>query len=333
MKDVYNTSIRKICSSIQISPELSPLADNTALPPVDEDFEDEDSIKCNNTIISDTASFASLSDQSDELLKVPELNGEFLLDIDEWDKIHFIDLHGRERLNRDWTTVFSEKISKLYPACDLKFNNYWFKKSFSRKINSPYFRACAKCKFYNCFKFDFYIDEPVTTNTITIQYIPNGYLSLQHSDGETVYALHLSSSSRRNFGEILQHTSVTNAFHKQFSSQSKSVEYRSGNFSNLKSQECLRQIKSEALSSSRFSNDMITDISITQEYYRNLLSEKPIPGYIQYFVKDPFIIHLYTKRQIEVMQRLTIRDNSIIAFDRILILKVLVNGRKSSIIS
>ena len=31
------------------------------------------------------------------------------------------------------------------------------------------------------------------------------------------------------------------------------------------------------------SNDMITDISATQEYYRNLLKEKPIPGYVQYF--------------------------------------------------
>ena len=47
---------------------------------------------------------------------VPELNGEFLLDIDEWDKIHFIDLHGREMLIRDWITVFSEKIYNLYPA-------------------------------------------------------------------------------------------------------------------------------------------------------------------------------------------------------------------------
>ena len=147
------------CYTIQISPELSPLADNITLPPVDEDFEDEDSIKFNNTIISDTTSFAFLSDQSDELLKVPELNGEFLLDINEWDKIHFIDLHGRERLNRDWTTVFSEKISKLYLAYVLKFNNYWFRKYFSRKINSPYFRACAECKFHNCFKFDFYPSE------------------------------------------------------------------------------------------------------------------------------------------------------------------------------
>lgn len=96
MKDVCNTSIRKIYYTIRISPDLAPLADNAALPPVDGDFEDEDSIKCNNTIVSDTASFAYLSDRSDELLKVPELNGEFLPDIDEWDQIHFIDLHGRE---------------------------------------------------------------------------------------------------------------------------------------------------------------------------------------------------------------------------------------------
>ena len=82
---------------------------------------------------------------------------------------------------------------------------------------------------------------------------------LQHSDGETVYARHLSGSSRRNFVEILQHTSVTNAFHNHFSCQRKLIEYRRGNFSNLKFQERLRQIKSEPLSSSRFFNDMITD--------------------------------------------------------------------------
>ncbi|KAI6648569.1 hypothetical protein LOD99_8049 [Oopsacas minuta] len=83
------------------------------------------------------------------------------------------------------------------------------------------------------------------------------------------------------------------------------MEYCRGNFSNLRSQECLRQIKTEAISFNRFSNDLITDISITQDYYRNLLSEKPIPGYIQYFVKEPFIMHLYMKRQIEVLKYLT----------------------------
>ena len=157
---------------------LSPLHDNIALSPVDEDFEDEDSIKCNNTIISNTSS-DRIASISDEFLVMPELNvyGESLPDINKWDKIHFINLHGRERLNKDWTAVFSDKFSKIYPACVLKFNNYWFKKSSSRKINSPYFRASAECKFSNCLKFDFYIDDPVTTNSITTQYIPNGYFA------------------------------------------------------------------------------------------------------------------------------------------------------------
>ena len=120
---------------------------------------------------------------------------------------------------------------------------------------------------------------------------------MQYSDGETVYTRRVSGSLRRKFWEILEHTPGTNVFHKQFSCQGISMEYCSGNFSNLKSQECLRQIETEVMSSSRFSNEIITDISI-QEYYRNLLCEKPIPGYIRYFVKEPFIIHLFTKRQI-----------------------------------
>ena len=33
-------------------------------------------------------------------------------EVDEWDKIHFIDSHGRERLIRDWANVSSEKILK-----------------------------------------------------------------------------------------------------------------------------------------------------------------------------------------------------------------------------
>ena len=65
-----------------------------------EDFEYEDSIECNNTIISDSSS-DRIACISDEFLVRPELNvyGEFILDIEERDKIDFINLHGRERLN------------------------------------------------------------------------------------------------------------------------------------------------------------------------------------------------------------------------------------------
>ncbi|KAI6657151.1 Cadherin EGF LAG seven-pass G-type receptor 3-like [Oopsacas minuta] len=84
----------------------APGFENTRRLPVDEDFEDEDPIKCDN-IISNTVNdqIAPLSDKSDEFLMTPESNAneEFLLEIGEWDSIHFIDLQGRERLNRDCT--------------------------------------------------------------------------------------------------------------------------------------------------------------------------------------------------------------------------------------
>ena len=60
--------------------------------------------------------------------------------------------------------------------------------------------------------------------------IPIGYLSLQHSDGERVYARHLPSRSRRNLGKLSSTFLLQNAFHKQFSYQSKSMEDRSGDF-------------------------------------------------------------------------------------------------------
>ena len=43
--------------------------------------------------------------------------------------------------------------------CVLKFKKYWLKKPDSRKVNSPFLRARASCKFANCCSYIFYIDE------------------------------------------------------------------------------------------------------------------------------------------------------------------------------
>ena len=42
------------------------------------------------------------------------------------------------------------------------------------------------------------------------------------------------------------------------------------------------------------------DIAATQQYFRYLLPDYPIPGYAQYFVQDTFIVHMYTLKQIEL---------------------------------
>ena len=41
-----------------------------------------------------------------------------------------------------------------------------------------------------------------------------------------------------------------------------------------------------------------------QQYFLYLLPDSSMPGYIQYFVQDPFIIHMYSHKQIELLKLL-----------------------------
>ena len=43
------------------------------------------------------------------------------------------------------------------------------------------------------------------------------------------------------------------------------------------------------------------DVAATQQYFRYLLPDSPIPGYAQYFVQDPFIIHMFCYKQMEIL--------------------------------
>ena len=43
------------------------------------------------------------------------------------------------------------------------------------------------------------------------------------------------------------------------------------------------------------------DLAATQRYFLYLLQDSPIPGYVQYFVHDPFLLHMYTAKQIDLL--------------------------------
>ena len=60
--------------------------------------------------------------------------------------------------------------------CVLKFVNYWLKKPDSRKVNSPFFRARASCKFENCLSYIFYIDDALNLldNDIIVKFYSEG---------------------------------------------------------------------------------------------------------------------------------------------------------------
>ena len=231
--------------------------------------------------------------------------GEFYIDKDEWNSISYLDKDGRNRMNRNWTSLIVTKFSEINYICVLKFKHYWFKKSDSRKLRSPFFQAWEVCTFSNCISVSFSIEndfELFEDNKITVHYHSDGNFSLEHEDNKTTHARHITSNERENMGQLLMHNSVSNVFYRQFKNEKNIEAFKRGNFTNLKSQHTLRRIKSDTKSLDRFSNDDLVDISETQQYFRSLLPDDALPGYIQYLVQDPFIIHLYTKKQIELFK-------------------------------
>ena len=194
--------------------------------------------------------------------------------------------------------------------CVLKFKNYWLKKTDSRKVNSPFFRARAECKFDNCKLYTFYIDDEVSSfnNSPVVKFYSEGSLSLQHTDGTSAHSRHLSGSERSKMAGLLANSSVSKVFNKQFNNSNNILGFQYGNLTGIKSADCLRKVKSEMKSESRFSNLYMEDVAATQQYSRYLLPDPPMSGYVQYFVQDPFIVHMYSYKQIELLKFFDIKS-------------------------
>ena len=139
-------------------------------------------------------------------------------------------------------------------------------------------------------------------DVIAVHYTSNCKLSSEHKDDETIHARHITTKKRENMGAKLTQNSVSNTFHQQFRNENNVETFKRGNFTNLISQQTLGRIQSDFKSRERFSNDDSMDILETQQYFRSILPDDLAPGYVQYIVQDPFIIHLYTKKQIEIFR-------------------------------
>ena len=71
---------------------------------------------------------------------------------------------------------------------------------------------------------------------------------------------------KKRMGEQLINNSASNIFHRQFIMENNIEAFKMGSFSNLKSQQTLRIIKSDLNSIDRFSNDDIIDLGISKTF-------------------------------------------------------------------
>ena len=79
------------------------------------------------------------------------------------------------------------------------------------------------------------------------------------------------------------------------------VSHSFGNLTNLRTQDCLRKVKSEMKPKNMFTDLYMEDVLATQQYFRHTLADSRFPGYVQYFVQDPFILLMFTYKQLDIL--------------------------------
>ena len=212
-------------------------------------------------------------------------------------------INGKQ-LKTGWTNIFSQKNYVFSPFCVIKFIYHRINKSTTG--NCSYLVGEAICKFKNCLRYEFRINDipnPATENGF-VKVNVLGSISCQHFDNLTSNSRKLSGQERKLVAGELVHNSASSIHYKQFEQSSSLDAAKHGNLNFLKSQEVFRKVKSEHDSNSRLSDDMWQDIIITQRTYDSNIKGAILNGYIQTISRYPIVIHMHTEEQIRIIKKL-----------------------------
>ena len=129
----------------------------------------------------------------------------------EWLRISkFLEI--KYKLEPEWTNILNEKMSMKYTFCVLKFLYHRINKNSTNTCsNKCYFLvAAAICKFSDCFKFKFIMEEPETNanNVFVIIYFVTGSISKDHFANQVSQSRHLAGERRETISEQLENKIV-----------------------------------------------------------------------------------------------------------------------------
>ena len=246
---------------------------------------------------------AILSNRNDATHEIEQ--GEIHLTMHEWLRISkFLEI--KNKLEPEWTNILNEKMSMKYPFCVLKFLYHRINKNSTNSNKCSFLVAAAICKFSDCFKFKFIMEEPETNanNVFVITYFVTGSISKDHFANQVSQSRHLAGERRETISEQLENRSVSNFHYSLFTKPDIFTAAKHGNFNSLHSTDVLRKVKSQHMSKSRFNNDMWQDIVSTQLSFKSTIIGDKMNGYIQTISHTPFVIHLYSEEQISLLKYL-----------------------------
>ena len=227
---------------------------------------------------------------------VVEREAEILMEKNDWEDLSTKKTQtkdGKNLLPREWTRIFSKKISIANPFCCIAFDCHLLPKKAENLFAAPFYCTIAGCSLRG-----------------EIFLYPNMKLVVKHKSNAITHARNSSKlfKSRKITGsqrDKLKRSLVdcpfpSREYHMKLS-QVNECSFNSGNLGEIgNSKNVYKQIKHEGLKAKqKHENIFISLVNLTEEYLSQFDYYK-IKGFIQYFGMQPFVIALWTEKDIDM---------------------------------
>ncbi len=251
-------------------------------------------------ILQQTVKAASVTDDmSTPGLQACERKFKCKLSQAEWETIK--PAKESTKLQKEWTSMIAEKFAQKNNVCVLKFTYHHVKKVNSRKTKGPYVRISAACKFTGCAKFTMSLKKcPTPTDKmLNFRVIQKG--DINHNQ-ELHQKRHTKGKERKQIGQSLKSESVGSWYYSRIA-EMEELEKAAGNLNKCKTPQVLWKLLSESRNEGQLHPDPLQEVLIIQNILRDIVNSQGsqgVTGVVQYFACNPFEVHMYTEKQLQL---------------------------------
>ncbi|KAA0724108.1 hypothetical protein E1301_Tti019644 [Triplophysa tibetana] len=230
----------------------------------------------------------------------PKVRKTFCINMERkrWNKIK--PHKGSSKLRQHWTNYMYDSFKEKNPCCILSFRYQHVKSPQSRKVNLPYLRVSAACTIPSCTaKYSFKLQEKPAKLDKTLKISVHQTGDIQHKLSEKKFR----PATRLKRGKIAK--ALTNGPSDYFYTKLQTTpkeQLLAGNMSECLNKNVLSVIRHEMRKKEYIHPDILKEISLMQTILQECDTKYfSLPGYIQNFTVNPFMVHMYSELGISIL--------------------------------
>ncbi|MES9880808.1 MAG: hypothetical protein ABW185_08000 [Sedimenticola sp.] len=229
----------------------------------------------------------------------------------EWNTIK--PSENRRCLIGRWTKILFSKFKEVNPSCVLKFTYNRVKKMNSRKERSAYINVKAQCSFTGCASYRFFKKNPPDENRKHVYIEVEQIGCVVHRPNE-VRKRNTTGAERAFIAQELKREGVGNWYYRNCAAMDDDVA-DAGNLNDCKTPNVLYKIASEHNSKGQLHTDVLQEVKLLHDVYKEIDEKDEPNGYIQHFSCNPFATIMYTKKQLELYLEQNSKHNTPLCLD------------------